>query len=280
MQAYWTAIDQAFVNLKCHAGSFFAVHRVYTPEFIAACRTLLDQAAEAAKGDETIAARVQLFRDGLQNAVDYAALREAMNQGDFAKAKQICDGMIERNEALVKQKIANHYTPGYTKRFLSKIVDAGAAAVAPPSKLLAVLPDTWRLGYDDEEQGEAKGYAKPDFADAAWREVATFSDTLDGQGLPDRKTILWYRTRFDAPKGGGKLALFFAEIDGSATVYVNGRQVGEQAKKRVPFECDVTDAVRPGANVVAVRCDHRNITELFLGGILRPVLLISRPADR
>lgn len=39
----------------------------------------------------------------------------------------------------------------------------------------------------------------------------------------------------------------------------------------------VTDAVKPGVNVVSVRCDHSSITELFLGGIIRPVLLIDRP---
>ena len=276
MQAYWKAIDEAFVSLKCHSGSFFAVHRVYTPAFIGKCRQLLDQAGAAAKDDETVAARVKLFRDGLRNAEACMALREAMNRGDFARAKRTCDAMLARNDALVKQKLSNHYTPRYIRRFLSKIVDAGAAATAPPSKLLAVLPDRWRLAYDDDEQGEAKGYPKPGFDDSAWREVATYSDTLDAQGLPDRKTILWYRARFDVPDQAGKLALFLAEIDGAATVYVNGKQVGEQPKKRVPFEVDIAQAARPGRNVVAVRCDHRKITELFLGGIIRPVLLLDK----
>ncbi|MFW6161355.1 MAG: DUF4838 domain-containing protein [Planctomycetota bacterium] len=277
MKAYWAAIDDAFVHLKCHSGSFFAIHRVYTPEFIGRCRQLLDQAAQAAKGDESVAARVQLFRDGLRNAIDYMALREAMNQGDFPQAKRVCDAMIARNDALVKRKLSNHYTPRYIRRFVAKIVDAGAEAVAPPSKLLAVLPDRWRMAYDDQQQGEAKGYHKPAFDDSDWRQVATYSDTLDGQGLPDRKTLLWYRTRFAVPEAAGKLALFVAEIDGGATVYVNGQKVGEQPKKRRPFEVDITQAAHPGKNVVAVRCDHRKITELFLGGILRPVLLIAQP---
>ena len=30
-----------------------------------------------------------------------------------------------------------------------------------------------------------------------------------------------------------------------------------------------------GKNVVAVRVDHSKITDLFLGGILRPVLLVA-----
>ena len=280
MKAYWQAVDKAFVELNCHSGSVFAIHRVYTPAFVVACRQLLDKAAEAAEGDTALAARVKLSRDGFQNAVDYGSLRDAMNRGDFAEAKRVCDAMLVRNEALVKEKLSNHYTPRYLTRFIGKIVDAGAAATAPPSKVFAVLPDRWRLAYDDAEQGETKGYPKPDFDDSAWREVATFSDTLDAQGLPDRKTILWYRTRFDAPAGKGRRTLFFAEIDGAAVVYLNGRKVGEQPRKRLPFELDVTDALKAGANVIAVRCDHRTITELFLGGIIRPVLLIGRPSDR
>ena len=51
------------------------------------------------------------------------------------------------------------------------------------------------------------------------------------------------------------------------------------SKRRVPFEVDITGAVKPGENVIAVRVDHTKITELFLGGIIRPVVLIERPRD-
>lgn len=40
---------------------------------------------------------------------------------------------------------------------------------------------------------------------------------------------------------------------------------------------DISGAVWPGRNVVAVRVDHTRLTELFLGGIVRPVYLIERP---
>ncbi|MCX7046942.1 MAG: DUF4838 domain-containing protein [Candidatus Sumerlaeota bacterium] len=49
-----------------------------------------------------------------------------------------------------------------------------------------------------------------------------------------------------------------------------------QAKPRLSFEVDITQAIHPGRNVVSVRVDHSKITELFLGGILRPVLLIQK----
>jgi hypothetical protein len=275
MQAYWSAIDDAFAKMKCHSGSFFALHHVYTPLFLDRCRKLLSQAAEAAKEHERRAQRVELARDGLRNAEDYMAVRAAMNRGDFALAKRLCDAMLERNEALVKQKLSNHYTPRYIRRFLGKIVDAGAEAVAAPNKLLAVLPDRWRLAYDEEDRGVAQGFHKPDFDDSDWLDVATYSAPLDAQGIDDRQTIQWYRTTFDfkeKPKGK-QLKLFFTEVDGDATVFLNGGELGASEKKRIPFSVDATAAAREGENVVAVRVDHSSITELFLGGILRPVVV-------
>ena len=278
MKEYWTAIDREFVDLRCHAGSFFALHLVYTPEFLKRCQSLLDRAAAAAKGDEQYAARVQMAADGLRNAAQYIALREAMNRGDFARAKEVYDDLLARNEEHQKSGLGNHYTVNYLKRFLGTYVSAGAAATAAPRKMLQVLPDMWRLAYDPEDQGVEKGFAQPAFDDSAWRSVATFGNSLDAQGLSDRQTILWYRTRFSLPaeavKKGKKLVLFFTDVDGNASVYVNGKPVGD-GKKRQPFEVDITAAAKPGENLVAVRVDHSNITELFLGGIIRPVLVIG-----
>ena len=276
MKDYWMGIDAAFAGLKCHSGSFYAVHLVYTPEFIAQCQDRLRKAAEAARGDDAYQARVAMHAEGFGNAVQYVGLREAMNKGDFAEAKRIYGELLARNEVEYKKGFGNHYTLIYLKRFLGTHVEAGAAATAPPNKLLGVLPDTWRLGYDKEDAGIAKGYHQPSFDDSGWKAVATYSSTLDAQGLPDEKTILWYRTRFTAPEPTAKMALFFTEVDGTSTVFVNGKEVGTGPKRRTPFEVDVTGAVRPGENLVAVRVDHSKITELFLGGIIRPVLLIQK----
>jgi len=157
---------------------------------------------------------------------------------------------------------------------------AGATATAAPNKVLQVLPDRMKLAYDEQDHGAEKGWHQPQLDDSAWREVATYGNTLNAQGLPDTKSILWYRTSLNVPDEHGRLRLFFTEVDGQAvTVYINGREVASLGKEasRKPFEVDVTDAVTPGKNVVALRVDHRRITELFLGGIIRPILLIERP---
>ncbi|HUT10212.1 MAG TPA: DUF4838 domain-containing protein, partial [Thermoguttaceae bacterium] len=276
MKEYWTAVDRAFVELPSHAGSFFAVHLVYTPEFLEQCQDLIDRAAAAAGSDEAYAARVQMAAEGLRNAEEYAALRRAINRGDFAAAGRVYERLLARSEKHQETKLGNHYTVGYLQRFVGRYVEAGAAATASPNKLVSVLPDVWRLEYDEADEGVAKGYHQADFDDSTWRGVETYGRPLDAQGLPDRQTIMWYRTTFSCPEKVRRPVLFFTEVDGDATVYVNGKPVGGSEKKRVPFEVDLSSALVSGENVVAVRVDHSTITELFLGGIIRPVLLIEK----
>lgn len=62
------------------------------------------------------------------------------------------------------------------------------------------------------------------------------------------------------------------------SVYINGHEVaspGTEARRK-PFEVDVTNALKAGSNIVAIKVDHTRITELSLGGIVRPILLIEK----
>ena len=280
MKQYWLSIDKAFVGMKCESGSFFALHLVYTPQFLQELDALVKKASKAGAGHKAYTARVAMAAHGLRNAIQYTQIRDAMNEGDFATAKNIYEKLYARNEVEQDKGYGNHYTLNYLKRFVGQHVIAGAEATGPPNKVLQILPDRMKLIYDFDDKGEQQGYHKPDFDDSTWKEVATYSNTLNAQGLPDIKSIMWYRTSIDVPREDGQLRLFFTEIDGQGvTVYVNGTEVaslGRQARRK-PFEVDVTDAVKPARNVVAVKVDHRKITELFLGGIVRPVLLIERP---
>lgn len=281
MKQYWLSIDEAFANMKCESGSFFALHLVYTPQFLDNLAGLVRQAANAAGDSDIYSARIAMTSQGLKNAVQYIEIRDAINRGDFSVAKNVYDELYARNEIEYSKGYGNHYTLNYLKRFVGTHVLAGAEATAPPNKVLQVLPDRMKLVYDPKDHGAEQGYHKSDFDDSKWKEVATYGNTLNAQGLQDTKSILWYRTSMDVPRQHDQFVLFFTEIDGQGvTVYVNGREVaslGREARRK-PFEVDVTGAVKPGNNIVAIRVDHRRITELFLGGIVRPVLLIQRPA--
>jgi hypothetical protein len=280
MKAYWLSIDEAFANMKCEAGSFYALHLVYTPPHLAKLSGLIQKASDVTRDDVRYSARVAMSAHGLSNAVQYIQLREAMNRGDFAAARKIYDELYARNEAEMNKGYGNHYTLNYLKRFVGAHVLAGAEATAPPNKVLQVLPDRMKLAYDRVDAGVDRGDSRPDFDDLKWAEVATYSNPLNAQGLPDIKSVMWYRTSATVPSPHARLSLFFTEVDGQGvTVYVNGRDVAVLGKeaRREPFEVDITEAVKPGRNAVLIKVDHRKITELSLGGIVRPVLLIEKP---
>lgn len=288
MKAYWTGIDEATAKLANHSGGFYGLAAAYTPEFVRACESRLKQAADTAKGaDPVYAERVGLHAAGFQNVTDYHAITGAMARGDFLAAKATYDAMCARIDALAAKRHANpEYGTAYLRRFLSKSIEGGVAATAAPNRVVSVLPDRWKFAPDPADDGEAKGFARPDHDDARWRTVATSTNTLSGQGV-EENTVLWYRTNVRVPEGKGSFALVFPEVDGPATVYVNGKAVepqpvlpagkGPGVPRRAPFRVPLDGAAKPGENVVAVRVDNRRISELFLGGILRPVVLVETP---
>ena len=288
MKEYWLTIDDAVAKVDCHSGSFFWIPMVYTPEFLNKLGKSIDRAILAAKDEPHYAERVALHAEGYKSAVEYRALWEAMNRGDFATAKKVYDAYVARVDGLASKGWANpEYATAYMRRFNGKTVAMGATLLAAPNRLLQVLPDTWRMTYDPEGKGIEKKYAEPAFDDSGWKQVATYTKTLSGQGLPDRTEVLWYRTSFEVQAKHESLSLFFGEIDGLADVYVNGKKIeppafippkkkakkGKEPEKapeqkakepevnpgfrgRAPFEVDVTDLVKSGRNIVVVRVNH------------------------
>jgi len=190
MKRYWLSIDQAFAQMKCESGSFFALHLVYTPQFLQKLGSLVKSALSAAKEDKTYSVRVSMAAEGLKNAEQYIQIRQAINKGNFAKAKKVYKELYARNEVELSKGYGNHYTLNYLRRFIEGHITAGVKAIALPNKVLQVLPDRMKLTYDPEDKGVEKGYHKPDFDDSNWTEVATYTNTLSAQGLPDIKSVM------------------------------------------------------------------------------------------
>ena len=65
---------------------------------------------------------------------------------------------------------------------------------------------------------------------------------------PDQR--LWYRRTFAAAglSEGKRLLLHFGAVDWEAVVSVNGKEVGTHRGGYDPFTCDITEAVKPGAD--------------------------------
>ena len=130
-----------------------------------------------------------------------------------------------------------------------------------------------------------------DFSDGGWASVTlphTFNaaDGADGGGY--YRGPAWYRRTFEVPaaKAGARSYL---EFDGAALVaevWVNGRFVGRHEGGYARFRLDVTRALRPGRNRLAVKVDNsasKTVAPLggdftVFGGLYRSVRLV-RTAD-
>ena len=94
----------------------------------------------------------------------------------------------------------------------------------------------------------------------------------------------WYRKHFDVPAAwsGRRINLEFDGVFQVAELFVNGKRVGEHKGGYTGFTFDITDAVKTGANVVAVRVNNiwdgqlapRAGEHTFSGGIYRDVRIV------
>lgn len=105
---------------------------------------------------------------------------------------------------------------------------------------LADLPDAWHA------IGEALPVAAALRARGDW--------TLDGVGRDFDASDWWYRLQFECPARNAqeRIVLGFDGLATIATAWLNGRQLLESDNMFLARECDVTDALRPGANELLI----------------------------
>nr|MBA3686601.1 DUF4981 domain-containing protein [Planctomycetota bacterium] len=73
--------------------------------------------------------------------------------------------------------------------------------------------------------------------------------------VPERNLTGLYRTTFSVPRGWAKrrVVLHFAGVESCFSVWLNGRAIGFGKDSRLPSEFDITDALAPGENTLAVQ---------------------------
>ncbi|MEU6014806.1 glycoside hydrolase family 2 TIM barrel-domain containing protein [Streptomyces sp. NPDC047515] len=117
----------------------------------------------------------------------------------------------------------------------------------------------------------------------------TYPIPVDPPRVPDDNPTGEYRREFEAEErfaDGGTAVLRFEGVDSCFAVWLNGMRLGDGKGSRLPTEFDVTDVLRTGRNVLAVRVHQWSAgTYLedqdmwWLSGIFRSVRLLARPAD-
>ncbi|SEI44084.1 beta-galactosidase [Arthrobacter sp. yr096] len=158
--------------------------------------------------------------------------------------------------------------------------------------------------------GEAvEGVAQETLDDSAWDQIAVPAHwVLEGEGrygrpiytnvqfpfptdaphVPDENPTGDYRRTFEVPENwndAGKTVLRFDGVESRYKVWLNGTEIGVGTGSRLAQEFDVTEAVRPGRNVLAVRVHQWSASgyiedqdQWWMPGIFRDVTLLARPA--
>jgi len=203
-------------------------------------------------------------------------------------------GCISVDELTVRSRVRDGFTvlsfSGFAnllKRaalplLLVVLLAAHSAAIASAPRSETVLSADWRFIRADVPDAQS-----PSFDDSKWTAVTvphTFN-AADGEQPDYYRGPAWYRRPFYVRELSKtrRLVVQFDAVATRADVYVNGKFIGRHDGGYSRFRFDITDAIVPGRNVLAVRADNsRNlsITPLggdftVFGGIYRPVSFIE-----
>jgi len=137
-------------------------------------------------------------------------------------------------------------------------------------------------------QGTNAEAAAVDFDHSAWLPVQlphTFNDKdvlADGRRGYYRGEA-WYRREMQVPDDGRRRYLHFKGANQVSTLFVNGQEAGSHSGGYTAFTFDISDLLRPGTNVIAVRVTNAHDEDIpplsadftFFGGIYRGVQLVT-----
>jgi hypothetical protein len=281
MREYNTVLEEAYESTHAFAGCTFSIHRILTPAVMKKLEAALQKARDQAAKDPLIARRVEVTRYSLSFAREWLAMREALDQFRLADAEAHSAAFLANYQAATKAYPGFFvtYIEGYFKAFHERSFIA-AGRVARTGTVVVRLPDEWTAFLDAEKVGARMGLHLPTAGTGNWTRLRTYSASLDEQGQPFFRGLIWYRHEFELPENGRQakaLKLWFGGTDDGVHVYLNGKDLGAQAPGNFgPSEFDITAAVnRAGKNVLVVAVDNSGITELGTGGMVRPALIYA-----
>lgn len=143
-------------------------------------------------------------------------------------------------------------------RLAAALIAAGLMLPAHAERQAYNFNPNWRLAVADPAEA-----AQQAFDDSAWKAVtlprAWNEDDAFSKDIVDHSTgVAWYRKHFTLPASaaGQKVFIEFEGARQAAEVYVNGKRIGVHENGINAFGFDITAALQPGANVVAVRTDN------------------------
>jgi beta-glucuronidase len=140
-----------------------------------------------------------------------------------------------------------------------------------PTRVRTALNNGWLFRFDAANEGTAAGWSAPSAPSGAWTPVTIphcwdmmpggrfhdWSDTSPANP-PHYNGAAWYRLEFDCtPKPGKRQRIEFLGVQQRARIHLNGREIALHEGGGQPFSLDVTDTLRPGMNLLALKVIRR-----------------------
>ena len=279
MEKYYTAITLRQSKSGMEAGSFHAFRLIYDLKFVEQMRKLFDEARKLAETDVE-KERIRIAELSLTTLEDHLKFKEAFNNFEFAKAKNIYEKLM--NDLKVEiDKRQNIVSPGgynYFKRFHENSVMQAYKYSQPPYSIVYKIPNVLKTMFDQFNSGNVMGYYSSKLNDRHFIKTATFGSTWDAQGLMGyRSGSVWYRIPF------GKLntksaGLFVGGADSIVRVWCNDKYIGMGQGFARPFTFDLTGLLNEkGRNMLVIQVQRKGNSEVGTGGIVYPCFIFTGP---
>lgn len=279
MEKYYTAITLRQSKSGMEAGSFHAFRLIYDLKFVEQMRKLFDEARKLAETDVE-KERIRIAELSLTTLEDHLKFKEAFNNFEFAKAKNIYEKLM--NDLKVEiDKRQNIVSPGgynYFKRFHENSVMQAYKYSQPPYSIVYKIPNMLKTMFDQFNSGNVMGYYSSKLNDRHFIKTATFGSTWDAQGLMGyRSGSVWYRIPF------GKLntksaGLFVGGADSIVRVWCNDKYIGMGQGFARPFTFDLTGLLNEkGRNMLVIQVQRKGNSEVGTGGIVYPCFIFTGP---
>jgi beta-glucuronidase len=141
------------------------------------------------------------------------------------------------------------------------------------------LAGLWRFRADPDGVGREQRWFAAPLADAIDMPVpASYNDIVPGRALHDHVGEVWYQSRVRVPHTwrDQRIVLRFDSATHRATVWVDGHEVMRHEGGYTPFEADVTDLVRAGAEVLVTAA----VDNVLTWETIPPGIVVDTPRGR
>ena len=298
MEAYYTALENAFEKAPQHGHEDVILLAIYTEELMSKLDSLI-RASESAAKTENEKAHLQIERLIYDHLCEFVAMEKAKRACDFVQATNHAGRMVELQNQMNKLTgfMGWHPYDVYDNEWEKKRLEKAMAKTnGPEGELVVCLPENARFRTDPFDDGLYERWQDP-AADTPrtklvqgtpeWTDMKINSG-WDTQGLQDEKGrpykgIAWYRFDVEVPADvkGKDVFLYGLAVVNEAWVWVNGQYAGHRPYRMPWFrphtiELDVSRLLKPGKkNSIAVRvlC---NFDVFGANGIYEPMFLYAK----